>query len=79
VKPLAGFGGDIIDEEYQTIEQFVTAAKIAHDCGADGIDFKNCHGYLDSQILRPYNDRKWKYGGPWENRTRFTYTVYERI
>ncbi len=81
VKPLPGFGGDVIDEDYidATIEQFVLAAKIAHDCGADGIDFKNCHGYLDSQLLRPYNDRKWKYGGPWENRTRFTYTVYERI
>jgi 2,4-dienoyl-CoA reductase-like NADH-dependent reductase (Old Yellow Enzyme family) len=81
VKPLAGFGGDVIDEAYveKTIDQFVTSAKIAHDCGADGVDFKNCHGYLDSQILRPYNDRKWKYGGPWENRTRFTYTIYERI
>ena len=81
VKPLPGFGGDVIDEEYveKTIEQFVTAAKIAHDCGADGIDFKNCHGYLDSQILRPYNDRKWKYGGPWANRTRFTYAIYEKI
>ena len=81
VKPLAGFGGDVIDEEYidNTIEQFVLAAKIAHDSGADGIDFKNCHGYLDSQLLRPYNDRKWKYGGPWENRTRFTYAIYERI
>ena len=81
VKPLPGFGGDVIDEEYveKTIEQFVTAAKIAHDCGADGIDFKNCHGYLDSQLLRPYNDRKWKYGGPWANRTRFTYAIYERI
>ncbi len=81
VKPLAGFGGDIIDEDYidATIEQFVTAAHIAHDSGADGIDFKNCHGYLGSQLVRPYNDRKWKYGGSWENRTRFTYTVYERI
>ena len=81
VKPLPGFGGDLIDEEYveRTIDQFVLSAKIARDCGADGIDFKNCHGYLDSQLLRPYNDRKWKYGGPWANRTRFTYTVYERI
>ncbi len=81
VKPLPGFGGEVIDEEYveKTIEQFVLSAKIAHDCGADGIDFKNCHGYLDSQILRPYNDRKWKYGGSFENRTRFTYTIYERI
>jgi 2,4-dienoyl-CoA reductase-like NADH-dependent reductase (Old Yellow Enzyme family) len=81
VKPLPGFGGDVIDEAYveKTIEQFVTAAKIAHDSGADGIDFKNCHGYFDSQILRPYNDRKWKYGGSFENRTRFTFTIYERI
>ncbi len=81
VKPLAGFGGDQIDEEYidKTIEQFVTAAKIAHNAGADGVDFKNCHGYLGSQLVRPYNDRNWKYGGSFENRTRFTYEVYERI
>jgi len=81
VKPLPGFGGEVVDEEYidKTIDQFVTAAKIAHDCGADGVDFKNCHGYLDSQLLRPYNDRKWKYGGSWANRTRFTYTIYERL
>ncbi len=81
VKPLPGFGGDQIDAEYidKTIDQFVTAAKIAHNAGADGIDFKNCHGYLGSQLVRPYNDRDWKYGGSWENRTRFTYEVYERI
>lgn len=81
VKPLPGFGGDIIDADYidQTIAQFVLAAKIAHDCGADGIDTKLCHGYLGSQLLRPYNDRKWKYGGSWENRTRFAYAIYERI
>ncbi len=81
VKPLAGFGGDVIDEAYieKTMDQFVTAARIAHDAGADGIDFKNCHGYLGSQLVRPYNDRKWKYGGSFENRTRFTFEVYERI
>jgi 2,4-dienoyl-CoA reductase-like NADH-dependent reductase (Old Yellow Enzyme family) len=81
VKPMAGFGGQLLEEEdiEKIIEDFVTAAKIAHDSGADGIDFKNCHGYLGSQLVRPYNDRKWKYGGPFENRTRFTYTVYERI
>jgi 2,4-dienoyl-CoA reductase-like NADH-dependent reductase (Old Yellow Enzyme family) len=81
VKPLPGFGGEVVSEEYidTTIEQFVTAAKIAHDAGADGVDFKNCHGYLGSQLVRPYNDRNWKYGGSFENRTRFTYEVYERI
>ena len=81
VKPLPGFGGEILSEGdiEKAIDQFVLAAKIARNCGADGIDFKNCHGYLDSQILRPYNDREWKYGGPWENRKRFTFEIYERI
>ncbi len=81
VKPLPGFGGDLLSEEEveDIIERFVTSAKVAHDAGADGIDFKLCHGYIGSQFLRPYNDRKWKYGGPWENRTRFAYEVYERV
>ncbi|TFG63448.1 MAG: 2,4-dienoyl-CoA reductase, partial [Spirochaetales bacterium] len=81
VKKLPGFGGDLLTEDdvKKIIDQFVLSAKIAHDAGADGIDYKNCHGYLMSQFLRPYNDRQWKYGGSWENRTRVTYEVYERI
>jgi 2,4-dienoyl-CoA reductase-like NADH-dependent reductase (Old Yellow Enzyme family) len=81
VKPLPGFGGDILSEEEvdAIMDRFVLAAKIAADAGADGIDLKLCHGYLGSQVLRPYNDRKWKYGGSWENRSRFAYDLYERI
>ena len=81
VKPLYGYGGDILSEEEvdKIVDDFVLAAKIAHNAGADGIDMKLCHGYLGSQILRPYNDRKWKYGGSWENRSRFAYDLYERI
>jgi len=81
VKPLPGFGGELLTEDdvEKIIDQFVTSAKIAHAVGADGIDIKLCHGYLGSQFIRPYNDRKWKYGGSWENRTRFPYTLYERI
>jgi len=81
VKPLPGFEGDLLseDEVEKIIEKFVLAARVAHDAGADGIDVKLCHGYLGSQFLRPYNDRKWKYGGSWENRTRFAYEIYERI
>ncbi len=81
VKPLPGFGGDLLsEEEVEAIEdKFVLAAKISHDAGADGVDFKNCHGYLGSQLVRPYNDRKWKYGGSFANRTRFTFNVYERM
>lgn len=81
VNPLYGYGGDLLSEEEvdKIIDEFVLAAQIAHDAGADGIDMKLCHGYLGSQILRPYNSRKWKYGGSWENRSRFAYDLYERI
>ena len=81
VKPLHGYGGDLLSEDdvEKIIESFVLAAQIAHDAGADGIDLKLCHGYLGSQVLRPYNDRKWKYGGSWENRSRFAYELCERI
>ncbi len=81
VKLLPGYEGDIFteDEFEQIMQDFVLAAKIAYDSGADGIDMKLCHGYLGSQILRPYNTRKWKYGGPWENRRQFAFDLYERI
>jgi 2,4-dienoyl-CoA reductase-like NADH-dependent reductase (Old Yellow Enzyme family) len=81
VKPLHGYGGDLLTEEEvdKIMDSFVLAAQIAHDAGADGIDMKLCHGYFGSQVLRPYNDRKWKYGGSWENRSRFAFDLYERI
>lgn len=81
VKPLPGFKADVFteDEFEKIMDDFVLAAKMTYDVGADGIDMKFCHGYLGSQILRPYNTRKWKYGGPWENRRQFAYDLYERI
>ncbi len=81
VKPLPGFSADVFteDEFEKIMADFVLAAKIAYDSGADGIDMKFCHGYLGSQILRPYNTRKWKYGGAWENRRQFAFDLYERI
>ena len=81
VKPLPGFNAGVFteDEFEKIMADYVLAAKIAYDSGADGIDMKFCHGYLGSQILRPYNTRKWKYGGPWENRRQFAFDLYERI
>lgn len=81
VKPLHGYGGELLteDEVDKIMDNFVLAAEIAHDVGADGVDMKLCHGYLGSQLLRPYNDRKWKYGGSWENRSRFAFELYERM
>ncbi len=81
VRPLPGFEADVFteDEFEKIMADFVLAAKITYDSGADGIDMKFCHGYLGSQILRPYNTRKWKYGGKWENRRQFAFDLYERI
>ena len=81
VKPLPGFDAEVFteDEFEKIMDDFILAAKITRDSGADGIDMKLCHGYLGSQILRPYNTRKWKYGGKWENRRQFVYDLYERI
>jgi len=81
VKPFPGYEGRLLTEEEvdEILDRFVFAARMAHDCGADGVDFKLCHGYLGTQLLRPFNDRKWKYGGSWGNRTRFAYEFYERI
>ena len=81
VKPLYGYGGDVLTEEEidKITDDFVLASQIAHDAGADGVDLKLCHGYFGTQILRPYNDREWKYGGSWENRSRFAFDLVERI
>lgn len=51
--------------------RFVAAARLAEAAGADGIDFKMCHGYLGAELLRPSNVRTDGWGGSWEQRTRF--------
>ncbi len=59
-------------DEIDTIHrQFIEAAIIAEEAGADGIDFKMCHGYFGCEMLRPANRREDKWGGSFENRTRF--------
>lgn len=81
-EPLYGYENSrlLTEEEVDDIiDKYVLAAKIAHDVGADGVDLKFCHGYLGSQVLRPYNQEKWKYGGPWENRRRYAFDITERV
>ena len=73
VYPLPGQQTHILSEEEidQIGDDFGRAALIAKQVGADGIDFKHCHGYLGGEILRPVNTRKDRFGGSFENRTRF--------
>jgi len=68
------------EEEIEDIgEKFVKASVIAKQVGADGIDFKHCHGYLCGEMLRPANTRQDRFGGSFENRTRFFREITEKI
>ncbi|MEA3223944.1 MAG: hypothetical protein U9P49_12380 [Thermodesulfobacteriota bacterium] len=51
-------------------DQFIDAAVLSRQAGADGVDIKACHGYLGAELLRPLNNRADKYGGSIENRAR---------
>jgi 2,4-dienoyl-CoA reductase-like NADH-dependent reductase (Old Yellow Enzyme family) len=51
------------------VEDYVKAARIAWDVGADFVDLKHCHGYLLHEFLSAFT-RPGKYGGSFENRTR---------
>jgi 2,4-dienoyl-CoA reductase-like NADH-dependent reductase (Old Yellow Enzyme family) len=81
VYPLPGKETHILTEgEIEKIgDDFAKAALIAKQAGADGIDFKHCHGYLCGEMLRPVNTRKDRFGGSFENRTRFFSETMEKI
>ncbi|MGQ9637942.1 MAG: oxidoreductase [Thermodesulfobacteriota bacterium] len=70
----------LAEKEIEEISQkFVESTLIAKQVGADGIDFKHCHGYLCGEMLRPANTRPDRFGGNFENRTRFFRETTEKI
>jgi len=68
-------------EEIQfTIESFASAAGRSVQAGFDAIQIHAGHGYLLSQFLSPYfNKREDEYGGPIENRARIVIEVTKAI
>jgi len=60
------------------IEEFHRAARIAWELGFDFVDIKHCHGYLGHEFLSAHT-REGKYGGSFENRTRFLREVVQGI
>ncbi len=60
------------------IEDFVAAAVLAQQAGFDFVDVKHCHGYLGHEFLSAY-DRPGRYGGSFENRTRFLRAIVTGI
>jgi 2,4-dienoyl-CoA reductase-like NADH-dependent reductase (Old Yellow Enzyme family) len=60
------------------IEQFHLAARMASELGFHFVDIKHCHGYLGHEFLSAHT-REGKYGGSFENRTRFLREVVQGI
>ena len=60
------------------IEHFGAAAALAQNAGYDFVDIKHCHGYLGHEFLSAV-DRCGKYGGSFDNRTRFLRETVELV
>ncbi len=62
------------------IKDFGNAVNLARKAGFDCVEIHAGHGYLISQFLSPYtNKRKDKYGGSLENRMRFMKMVISEV
>ena len=66
------------DEVEVLIGDFVQAARVAKEVGADFVDIKHCHGYLLHEFLGAYS-RPGRFGGSFENRTRILRKIVEGI
>jgi 2,4-dienoyl-CoA reductase-like NADH-dependent reductase (Old Yellow Enzyme family) len=68
------------DEDLDGIQEaFISAARLAAEAGFDGVDIKACHGYLVSELLAARTRPDSKYGGPFENRSRFLLETARKI
>jgi 2,4-dienoyl-CoA reductase-like NADH-dependent reductase (Old Yellow Enzyme family) len=61
-------------------QEFADAARLAVDAGFDALEVHMGHGYLLSQFLSPYNNRRDdRWGGCLENRARFPRSVLRAV
>jgi 2,4-dienoyl-CoA reductase-like NADH-dependent reductase (Old Yellow Enzyme family) len=64
----------------QKIEDFVQAARLARQAGFDAVEIHAGHGYLLSQFISPWTNRRSdRYGGSLENRMRFPTKVVRHV
>jgi len=68
------------EEIHEVIEAFGRAARRARQAGFDAVQIHGAHGYLFSQFLSPFtNRRKDRWGGSLANRLRLHREVYRAI
>lgn len=69
----------ITDDELERLEdEYVRAAGVAYEAGFPIVDIKACHRYLISELLGSHL-RSGRYGGSFENRTRFLLNIVAKI
>ncbi|MGH7491635.1 MAG: NADH:flavin oxidoreductase [bacterium] len=66
------------DDIARLVHDFIVAARLAYRAGFAFVDVKHCHGYLGHEFLSAI-DREGRYGGSFENRTRFLREVVAGI
>ena len=66
------------DDIARLIDDMIKAAVLAQKAGFTFVDIKHCHGYLGHEFLTAI-DREGRYGGSFENRTRFLCEITEGI
>ena len=68
------------DEIHGTVQAFREAAVRAQKAGFDGVQIHAAHGYLLSQFLSPFfNKREDEYGGSVENRARIVLQIVQSV
>ncbi|MEZ4668288.1 MAG: NADH:flavin oxidoreductase [Anaerolineae bacterium] len=76
---IASDGALLSDDDIERlIEDYARAAVLAQKAGYDFVDIKHCHGYLGHEFLSGFT-REGKYGGSFENRTRFLREVVAAV
>lgn len=68
------------DEILSIVEDFGKAVQLSREAGFDCVEIHAGHGYLISQFLSPYtNRRKDEFGGSLDNRMRFMRLVISKV
>jgi 2,4-dienoyl-CoA reductase-like NADH-dependent reductase (Old Yellow Enzyme family) len=69
-----------VNEIQEIVSAFGNGARRAREAGFDAVQIHAAHGYLLSQFLSPFTNRRHdEWGGNLENRIRIHYAIYEDI
>lgn len=69
-----------LEEIETTIDAYAQAARRVKEAGFDGVQIHAAHGYLISQFLSPYTNRRTdSWGGNLQNQTRFLQKVCQAV